>query len=331
MVCAAAYFLGGLVTFTSCGVLMTRVFAALVKSPNCRPPRLRVPQLRPTTTFSLFYSRSGYRLTVNRSTKAVLGGVSVLALLSAGAAVFLLNPSSIQSGLTRSSNSTSNSEKTLQDLVAGRFPTALDKAGTGGVTVTVRGLQVLYVHDESDGDWHVGVTDGKLPIFITEITPSYQPTLGRPTVGTVIDETGVPYCDTFHETESWHGNTCWEIHPVTSWHLAGSGTSTQTVNRTLGLSLNATISFALNPIQRGSTQTITVSVSDSDGPVPGANASIEVDYASGYTVHNFACLTATNGSCSISWTIGSTSTPGVFRVIIDVEGESFDSSFVVTS
>ena len=270
---------------------------------------------------------------MNLRTKAILGGVSVLALLSAGAVVFLLNPSSIQSGLTRSSDSTSMRETTatLQDLVAGRFPTASDKAGTGGVTVTVDGLQVLYVRDESDGDWHVGVTDGRFPIFITEITPSYQSALGRPNVGMIIDETGVPYCDRAHETESWHGNTCWEIHPVTSWHLSGTGTSIQTLNRTLGLALNAAISYSMNPIQRGSIQMITVSLSDSDGPVFNTNASIKVDYASGYTVHDFACTTATNGSCSVSWRIGGTSTPGVFRVIVDVGGESFFSFFVVTS
>src|SRR5881296_57837 len=101
---------------------------------------------------------------------------------------------------------------TLNDLIAGKFPTALDKAGTGGVTVTVTDLRVIYVRTESDGDWHVAVTDGVIPVFITEITPSYQAKLGQPQPGSVIQETGIAYCDTVHETESWHGNTCWEKH-----------------------------------------------------------------------------------------------------------------------
>jgi len=113
-----------------------------------------------------------------------------------------------------------NQTVTLSEIISGAFPSATDKQGTGGVTVTVDGLTVLYVRNESDGDWHVGVTDGNYNIFITEITPAYQSALVRPVPGTVIDETGIVYCDTNHQTEAWHGNTCWEIHPVTSWHIS---------------------------------------------------------------------------------------------------------------
>ena len=109
---------------------------------------------------------------------------------------------------------------TLESIIAGTYPTALDKNGTGGVTVTVKNLQVLYVRPQADGDWHVAVTDGTFPVFITEITPSYQSGEGMPPVGSTIDETGIVYCDTVHQTESWHGNTCWEIHPVLSWQLS---------------------------------------------------------------------------------------------------------------
>jgi len=199
---------------------------------------------------------------------------------------------------------------TLNDLIAGKFPTALDKAGTGGVTVTVTDLRVIYVRTESDGDWHVAVTDGVIPVFITEITPSYQAKLGQPQPGSVIQETGIAYCDTVHETESWHGNTCWEIHPVTSWDVIGR--STMTVTTKVNGVLQASISYAQDPIQRGSAQAITIQALDSDGALVGAIVSVVVDYASGSTSHTFSCTTSSSGSCSVTWTIGSTSTPGTF-------------------
>ena len=218
---------------------------------------------------------------------------------------------------------------TLNDLIAGKFPTALDKAGTGGVTVTVTNLQVIYVRTESDGDWHVAVTDGVIPVFITEITPSYQAKLGQPQSGSTIEETGIAYCDTVHESESWHGNTCWEIHPVTSWHVVG--TSTMMVTTKVNGGLQASISYAQDPIPRGSAQAITIQAQDSDGAVVGAVVSVEVDYASGSTSHTFSCMTSSSGSCSITWTIGSTSTPGTFQVIVDIAGVEFLSNFTVTA
>ncbi len=218
---------------------------------------------------------------------------------------------------------------TLNDLIAGKFPTALDKAGTGGVTVTVTNLQVIDLRTESDGDWHVAVTDGVIPVFITEITPRYQAALGQPQSGSIIEETGIAYCDTVHEAESWHGNTCWEIHPVTSWHVVG--TSTMMVTTKVNGGLEASISYAQNPIPRGSAQAITIQAQDSDGAVVGAVVSVEVDYASGSTSHTFSCTTSSSGSCSITWTIGSTSTPGTFQVIVDIAGAEFLSNFTVTA
>jgi len=218
---------------------------------------------------------------------------------------------------------------TLNDLIAGKFPTALDKAGTGGVTVTITNLQVIDLRTESDGDWHVAVTDGVIPVFITEITPRYQAALGQPQSGSIIEETGIAYCDTVHEAESWHGNTCWEIHPVTSWHVVG--TSTMMVTTKVNGGLEASISYAQNPIPRGSAQAITIQAQDSDGAVVGAVVSVEVDYASGSTSHTFSCTTSSSGSCSITWTIGSTSTPGTFQVIVDIAGAEFLSNFTVTA
>ena len=173
------------------------------------------------------------------------------------------------------------------------------------------------------------MTDGMIPVFITEITPSYQTSLGQPQAGSIIQETGIVYCDTVHETESWHGNTCWEIHPVTTWHVIGTSTTTATTK--VNGALQASISFAQDPIPRGSAQAITIQAQDSDGAVVGAVVSVEVDYASGSTSHTFSCTTSSSGSCSVTWTIGSASTPGTFQVIVDLERAEFLSTFTVTA
>ncbi len=254
----------------------------------------------------------------------ILGGISLMRR-PVGNTTATQQTTATLSNLARCPNACA----TLEELIAGKYPSGLDKSGTGGVTVTVPNLQVLYVRTESDGDWHVAVADGQVQVFITEITPQYQSSLGEPPVGLLIDETGVPYCDTFHQTESWHGNTCWEIHPVTAWHLS-STSSTTTLNTTVQAGLAVSVSYGQNPIPRGSTQVIIVQVNDSDGVVPGSTVEIEVDYASGYTTHNFSCTTSQNGSCSISWKIGGTSDPGVFSITATVNGERFYSSFVVT-
>src|SRR2546425_2063565 len=183
----------------------------------------------------------------------VLAGL-VFALIRSGVAPGLT--STFQTSVTQTNTSTLITETkmagtaTLNDLIAGKFPTALDKAGTGGGTVTVTNLQVIYVRTESDGDWHVAVTDGGIPGFITEITPSYPAKLGQPPSGWTTEGTGIAYCDTVHESESWHGNTCWEIHPVTSWHVVG--TSTMMVTTKVNGGLQASISYAQDPIPRGS-------------------------------------------------------------------------------
>ena len=226
-------------------------------------------------------------------------------------------------------NQTAPNHATLEDLIAGRFPSALDKAGTGGVTVRVEGLFVLQVEQESDGDWHVTVTDGKVRVFITEITPHFQDRLGKPTVGTTIDETGVPFCDTFHENESWHGDNCWEIHPVTAWRV-----SSTTLKITAPLFLQgvyAQISYAHDPIQRGSTQTVTVRVNDSDGSAPNKTVFIHLVYASGTTARDFSCTTDAYGACSVSWTIENDASPGTFTMTAIVDGVVFFSSFDVTT
>ncbi|HEV2138512.1 MAG TPA: hypothetical protein VGR53_06690 [Nitrososphaerales archaeon] len=150
----------------------------------------------------------------------IAGFLLVLIVVGAFALVSFYRPQPSNQGTT--SLSSESGSTTLGAIIAGTYPTATDKNGTGGVTVTVKNLQVLYVRPEADGDWHVAVTDRTFPVFITEITPLYQASDGMPPVGSTIDETGIVYCDTFHQAEAWHGSTCWEIHPVLSWHLSGT-------------------------------------------------------------------------------------------------------------
>ncbi len=107
---------------------------------------------------------------------------------------------------------------TLAEIAEGKFPSAVDKAGDGGAFVEVRNVTVLKVlSEESDGDWHVYIKDGTFPRFISEIIPRDQATLGRPPRGLPLVVRGITYCDPDHATEAWHGGTCWEIHPLTSW------------------------------------------------------------------------------------------------------------------
>lgn len=255
--------------------------------------------------------------------------VGLLLVVLAAAFVVEFGAQPLHNG-TSSTTPSGYKETTLESLIAGNFTSASDKHGTGGSLVAVRNLLVLYVRNVSDGDWHMAVSDGKVPVFITEIIPADQRSEGRPVQGMVIDEYGVAFCDTLHQGEAWHGSTCWEIHPIKEWHESnGSVHVTSTSYQNMGLEVR--FSYASNPIARGSTQTITVSVSDLDGSVVGALVQVAVGYASGYTTKNFECTTGADGSCSVSWQIGSTATPGTFQVNAEVEGSDYSSSFTVTS
>ncbi|MDA4127034.1 MAG: hypothetical protein OK452_07505 [Thaumarchaeota archaeon] len=263
---------------------------------------------------------------------AVIGGLFVI-LVIVGALALFSRPALHPSNQGTTTTPASSGSTTLGAIIGGAYPSATDKMGTGGVTVTVKNLSVIYVQTESDGDWHVAVTDGTFSVFITEITPSYQSSEGMPPVGSLIDETGIVYCDTFHQSESWHGNTCWEIHPILSWHLSGTvvaTTTSTTAGQARNLGVSATFAYAQNPISRGSVQTITIQAHDSDGPIQNATVYVHILYASGSTTHDFACVTTNDGSCSVSWQIGGNSTPGTFTVTATIEGQEFDSSFEVT-
>ena len=90
------------------------------------------------------------------------------------------------------------------------------QVATCGTYVKVRHLKVLRVVAEDDGDWHVEVTDGKTPVFITELIPADQKREGKPRVGVYIDETGTAYNDLAADGAR-HQYTTWEIHPITAW------------------------------------------------------------------------------------------------------------------
>jgi hypothetical protein len=107
---------------------------------------------------------------------------------------------------------------TLSEIISGRFQSATDKHGTNGTLVRVSGLRVVSTKIEHDGDTHVVVSDGKIRVFVTEITPVEKDKgVADPVRGQVIEITGYPFYDKAHATEAWHGNTGWEIHPVIRW------------------------------------------------------------------------------------------------------------------
>jgi len=107
---------------------------------------------------------------------------------------------------------------TLADVAHGTFATASDKRGHGGTLVTVAGVVVdKILSEEADGDWHLYAHDGTVSRMVVEIVPEDQTQEGKPPTGVPLTLTGTPFCDTAHETESWHGSTCWEIHPVYAW------------------------------------------------------------------------------------------------------------------
>jgi hypothetical protein len=108
---------------------------------------------------------------------------------------------------------------TIQAIAAGKFKSAIDKQGHGGVLVRVGNLRVLKLVPNEDGDVHVVVTDGKMPTFITEVIPRDQNAgVTRPYIGSIIEETGTAYFDLEANVPD-HEYTPWEIHPVTSWRF----------------------------------------------------------------------------------------------------------------
>lgn len=216
---------------------------------------------------------------------------------------------------------------TIQELMAGEYPSAVDKNGTLGTSVTVLALRVLYVNNETDGDWHVGVTDGVVPVFITEITPAYQAVLGRPPVGSVVDESGRAFCDVQHENESWHGDTCWEVHPVTAWRISAgqTGGSSMTPLNNTGLS----VGLREHELRPGTDQTISVEVRGFNAQ-SAPNASVMVSYPPGVSV-SLECEIGTGGSCSVTFPVDRLSALGTYAVRVQVGDEVVYTAFLVLS
>lgn len=107
---------------------------------------------------------------------------------------------------------------TLAAIVDGNFTSAVDKIGDGGSYVEVRDVIVFKViTEETDGDWHVYIQDPTFDQFISEIIPRDQAGEGQPPLNVPLVVWGITYCDVEHQNDSWHGYTCWEIHPLTSW------------------------------------------------------------------------------------------------------------------
>jgi hypothetical protein len=107
---------------------------------------------------------------------------------------------------------------TLAAIVDGNFTSAVDKLGDGGSYIEVRNVVVFKVlTEEADGDWHVYMQDPTYDQFISEIIPRDQAAVGQPPLNVSLVVWGITYCDVEHQNDSWHGYTCWEIHPLTSW------------------------------------------------------------------------------------------------------------------
>ena len=253
---------------------------------------------------------------------AVLAGV----IMVASAGVLFYSSQQPQRTTTLQSLTGTPTVTTLEDLAGGRFPTAYDRSGNGGVLVTIRGLTVISVGNESDGDWHVKVTDGVLPSITTEVTPAYQALLGRPSAGQVIDETGAAFCDVQHENESWHGNTCWEIHPVTAWSVSAPNSTVHGPIMT-GL-LNVSVGFSGHLIAAGSNQTIFVRVLEGNVPVSGINVSISVTNYGGDS-GSLSCVTASEGSCSASLPSGADELLGTYGVKVQAGNTLFYCAFEI--
>lgn len=114
-----------------------------------------------------------------------------------------------------------------------------------------------------------------------------------------------------------------------SGNRGSSRTATLTVKAS---ALSATISYARNPISRGSNQTITVTLMNPHGSVVNLPVSIHVTYASGHASKDLACTTGNDGSCSVTWRIDGDSDTGTFPVVVTIGRiELPSSSFQVTT
>ncbi len=147
-----------------------------------------------------------------------------------------------------------------------------------------------------------------------------------PPVGTHVRVTGSYVLDLEHS--SWA-----EIHPVTAIEeIFQNGMVSTTIQNPINKpnsTSNQTLRIDLaehDYITRGTIQEMIVEVSDGTNPVSGASVSVHVTYASGSTTKDFSGTTDSNGEFSLSWKIGSNSTPGTFLVDIDASKDGYSSA-----
>jgi hypothetical protein len=154
-------------------------------------------------------------------TKAPFVWVAVIAVavvVTIGSMYFVLSPRTPQSAPRGSPGNSQATLTTLSSIVDDNFTSAVDKQGDGGSYVEVRDVVVFKViTEEADGDWHVYIRDPTYDQFIAEIIPRDQGAEGQPPLNVPLVVWGITYCDTPHQNDGWHGYTCWEIHPLTSW------------------------------------------------------------------------------------------------------------------
>src|SRR5262249_39942402 len=92
-----------------------------------------------------------------------------------------------------------------------------------------------------------------------------------------------------------------------------------------GQNISASVAFGVNPIARGSNQTISITVQDSGKAVVGIPVNLEVDNPSG-TTSTFSCITESSGSCVVEVAIPGDASPGKYDVVAATDGvESFYS------
>jgi hypothetical protein len=154
-----------------------------------------------------------------RRSKGLWLAVGVVAVAFVGAGIYVIR--SLQPAGTAPVNNGGTSQATLTTLgaiVDGNFTSAVNKLGDGGSYVEIRDVIVFKViTEEADGDWHVYIRDPTYDQFISEIIPRDQAAEGQPPLNVPLFVWGITYCDVPHQNDGWHGYTCWEIHPLTSW------------------------------------------------------------------------------------------------------------------
>lgn len=116
--------------------------------------------------------------------------------------------------------------------------------------------------------------------------------------------------------------------PAAAQSTANVTTPSSNITGTLSLS----IAVAINPITRGSPETLSFTTTDAQShqAVAGAQITGTVRYPSGFT-HAILGITDQSGAYSHTWTIGGHSNPGTFKVNADASATGFSKVSNTTS